>query len=53
MSLETPPIKSLPQGLALTPNSIGSAEHLVSGEQNAELVDYKACLRLGAGRFAS
>ena len=53
VSLETSPIEPLPQGLALTPNSTGSAEHLANGEQDTELADYKARLCFGAGRFAS
>ena len=48
-----PPIEPLPRGLALTPNSTGSVEHLAGRAQNAELADYKARLLLGAGRFAS
>ena len=53
VGLETPPIEPLPRGLALTPNSTRSVEHLAGDEQNAKLVDYKARLRFGAGRFAS
>ena len=53
MSLETTPIEPLPRGLALTPNSTGSVEHLAGGEQNTELANYKARLCFDAGQFAS
>ena len=46
-------IELLPFLRGLTPNSTGSAAHMAGGEQNVELADYKARLRLSVGRFAS